>query len=798
MKSVIFKIFFILLLTPCIATAQVSVRFDPAEIPSGTLEPLDTFTASLQIQSAPENLRAIALAVRVDPIGALLVSNITKTLGTYDIYEVGATSDRIVWFNNAGLAAPFNLVDVEFEVPTNTITDSAKIIINVLQIIGMGSVDNPLSYTIDIPTITMDYTEPTPVPTPTDPEPTATAVITPYGSGDDSALFTVGGGCGALGSSGLLRIPAFLLLLFVPATLLFLIIRKYKYKKLIVFIIGFSFLISVKTYALTYYVDKDDGNCSDTEYSGDPSIPFCTIQTAMSQTLIPGDIIEIRDGGSAYQEGTLIIDFAQNGNGALGIPITLRGASAGNPTINGGSSAPIGIQNQSSYWAIENLTLQNGGPWTSILIPPGGASSAIIGGEQTGFGFIIRNNIFTGTVANPTLGKDVVRMVANFNHTHYYQGYLIENNTFTGLTVSGGVAMISLGGASYSIIRGNTIIHDNADPENTSPWRHISLSDGRGNIIERNFSAGYFRGIPNSANITLRNQSSPAAIVRNNIIYMRAAPLEGSASEDQPMAGIRLLSGSGSVDNKIHNNSIKLDKDGGADARLVAGFYSGNYRCGSDIIDNIVVGGDVTAGGDYRYPYSTADHTIHFDLDYNDTYDNPAPHHPPRFETIGTEDVYRCYLGWWTDAEYSDASQLNCEAAPTETETTNVLDTVDPYNGAGTVYDDTYYTSINGASSALIDTGQIEQSRCTTLTGGSTNCTATMGATGGANPYGNADKFSFCGDAYPPANEPDRVFDMRDIVTLWGSDQALAGQVAKYYVELDTSELPGNCFDDTP
>ena len=793
----IYKIFFLsILLTvlPISLFAQVTVSF--TGVPGGTLNHYQTFTATVQV-SPGNNLRGVSLAFRTEPEGALTIKSVVahSPAPASNIYQVSSSTRRLLWFNSAGSTEnPLILADVTFEVPAVTLAASTKLIINVLQIIAVGST-NPVAHIVNLPTVNVQYTAPTPIPTATVPTPTPTPTHAQYTENAKApALYTVFGGCGEITDNGKSHYQLFVLMFLLVLMFILFFVRKNPKSTLPIIFILIVTISSLKSVsAETYYVDKNDSSCTDGDRTGAVNYdadPFCTIQAIFAKKLLPGDIIEIRDGGSAYQEGTLIIDYPTNGSGVLGIPITLRGAASSVP-INGGTHAAIGIQRTTSYWVIENLTFQNGGPWGSSLVPNG--PSAAIGGEQTGPGIIIRNVSFTGAIADPATGKDVIRLNSEgvpFNSI--YDGHLIEGNTFNNLNFSSeGVAYISISNSSNTIIKGNKVTHTDAN-SGTPANRFINLSGGSGNIIERNFLAANFRGSPSSSGIIIFNQDSPA-IIRNNIIYMKARALESaytSLTDDQPMSGIRLSDGTSSIQNRIHNNSINIDMLATTGLRKVNGIYSGNDLSGSDVINNIFAGGDYAANGQYLPDYSTGG-GVHFRLDYNDTFSNTP--HTPLYDTtdITYPKKYRCYMGWWYD--YTNPTPTNCETFSGSTH--NVTDSANPYVG-GDSYIDTSY-ALNPSSSAYLNTWSTE-SRCTDIKGNVIACDGDAGSSGGANPYGMTTTFSFCGDVWGPSGQPDRIYDLRDIITLWGSDHDLATAVATYLVTLNSSNLTNlhaDCFE---
>lgn len=804
----------LVLFIPSIALSQVSVYFDNFTSGSG-LDPLidtlpvdTTFTAEVWLDSSAGNLQGAHIAIIPDPSALISVDTITSPIAPadYDILKIDdQIQNRLLWFKNGGLATnPLHIADVSFTVIGSTNIPSARIRINVLQILAAGST-NPLTHTVAIPEIDMELREEDPVITPTPtPEATATAIITPYDGDESSALYTVYGGCSLVdGNSPKANVPTGFILLFMG--LITILARRSKPGKslLISFILILLMTFISDLSAETYYVDNTDPDCVST-YSGDPGAPFCNISDAIAQRLIPGDIIEVKAAYDRNESSTLRLDDAINGQGVIGIPIILRGEDTGaTPTAeikNAGSFAVIGIQGEASYWAIENLMISNGGPWTPAYGDQ--AEAAAIAGDDAGKGIIIRNNLFEGTIDDGRY-SDIVR-INSFGSlfSNYSNGHLIENNTFQNYSIGGGYAFVNLQRSSYSIIRGNTIIHNNAS---TSPWRHISIDNGSRNIVERNFSAGSFADDNNSSNISSISQSSPYSIVRNNILYMEADQ-DGSASGLRGMSPIRVIGGGSHV---IHNNSALVDIVGGADERRISGIYAGTHSSTTYAVNNVLVGGEYCAAGIYRFDYSSIN--ANFNIDYNDCYGYTVEDHMPQIIVDGDNTDYACYLGWYYDYPAPDGSgavtQVECEAVDTAGtyNTYNNTDAVDPFTG-GDPYSSASYT-LAGASDAANMTWSTDPI-CTSLTGEPVACDGGAGAYEGANPYGTSTGFTFCGDAYGPSGDPDRVLDLRDVVTLWGSDAALSTAVAQYLVTLNPlvdiedpdnniywgDPLPSGCF----
>ena len=790
--------------------AQVTVEFvNPASDPPGlnpfveTLPPETIFSADIRLNSSVGNLRGVNLAITTDPPGVISVNTITmpSSMGVsdYDIYKTdNITTNRVAWFKSGGHTNDFVVASVSFTAIGSQSVSDVRVIINVLQIIGVADL-TPLLYTAVIPNVDLELLDgPTTTTTTTSILPNVTP--TPFNSNETRALYNVVGGC-SINTPRNDKTGGILIVLLFTCALAVLFMRNKKAKGLFVLLLFIvAMTLSSPAFSATYYVDNNDASCT-TEYSGDAADPFCNLSDVLSTLLIPGDIIEVLSGYDQNEASTLLFDRTINGQGVIGIPITLRGEGAGPPTAtikNSGSFALIGVQRDTNYWTIENLNIQNGGYWT----PTGGepATAASIGADGAGVGLVIRDNVFSGTLPSGEF-NDVIRINSDQSYfSNFSTGHLIENNTFQNYSATSAFAFISVQFSSYSVIRGNHITHTTSA---TSPWRHIAIEGGSRNIIERNFSAGYFADTNEAANISVESQGG--SVVRNNILYMQAAQ-NVSATDLRGMTNIRILRGGS---NRIHNNSGYIDIDGGADDRRIAGIYSGTTSSTSYVTNNIFSGGEYCAAGIYLFDYSSQN--AGFNVDYNDCYGWTDADHMPQYVYVADDDLYyACYMGWYYDYPTPDGSgsadQTECEAVDTAGtyNTYNNTDGVFPYTQTGgNKYAAPYYAVAGGSDAATLTWSTA--TNCSDLDGDSAACDGNAGAYSGVTPYGNTSTFSFCGDVYPNTG-PDKAFDMRDVVYLYDNlaNTTLATQVAQYLVTLNPSEnnattgntdpLPGNCF----
>ncbi|MFH1263866.1 MAG: hypothetical protein V1495_10560 [Pseudomonadota bacterium] len=721
-------------------------------VPIGTLNGYDQFTVSVIADLDLGSLTGAYLEMTVNPSTALHVVSVAQGTASASPFFGAPGTNRIVWANAGGLSGTgHELARVTYAVASPAKASSVTIEPNILEMFGSTgwiiatSTSAPVSVNVPTPVPLVTVTAPTPDPNdPNNP-----------GSGDASTDRT-GAALGGCAAAQNLASTSFFWFLFAGVGLL-LLRRKAS---------GLGGPAWIWGLLLTVW----------TGLAGARTIQISdatSLANLCQNHFVPGDVIVIQPG-TYNLSSTVAITPSTCGSGVLGVPIVLSGGGPGEVILDGGGKAVLGLGEGLSYWIIEKMTLQNGGPWTragSLPVTP----PHLIAGEGVSYGIVIRNNRFTGSIAGTGPGWPVNKSAVYLNGiasaASYNEGFVIEGNTFNNIdftnATADGYSYVNVLSGSYSVIRGNTITHTN---RTTAPYHLIEVDSGGGSLIERNFLYGVLRGNSNSDAVVIRRQST-RSVVRNNIIYVDAGEVSGSPTGWIPVAAIFLGEGSGTK-NLIHNNSIKMVKTGVNAKLLVAHIYSYTWGEGAYVTDNIFEGGDfgVSSAWDSSSCTAPLPAAARIDLQYNFTFGN-AP-----YDTRQGVPEYRCSYSW----------------------TNGLTDTGTAYNGSA--WDQAVSYVLHATPNPAKTGGGTALNRCSTLKPGTAvACTAETGAYGGPDPYGSTSMFTFCGD--PTANnrpdyDQDRRFELNDVLQLSPVNATLAGQVAKYLTSFTRSDLP--CLSQIP
>lgn len=582
--------------------ALATLTFTYQSVPSsGTiLEADDTFTVTVAVNNDGSVIRGMNLRPEIEPSDLAFITNITMLPGPSQSYSDIDTGRLFTYYGAGGTAAgTIQVAQVTFKVTQCPDDTQGTLKINPFSVAVSGGIcgGNPVCEYTNMVEQRFNLTfkkktcapPTTPTPTPVDGVGDGSYETTNFEVNPSSSTGIAG--C-AVGSNTIdSKQGVVIALLYIALTLTLLALRRkpvpLRFKRrarrlLPLLLLG---LWTTVAEARIYHVDNTHPSaCNGATCVGDQNNPFDSIAEAFSGRLFePGDQVLIHDG--TYNE-SVEVTVNNNGNGRLGLPILIRGESNTGTIINGGTSPGLILKFLISYWSVENLQFQNGGPATvspGVTTNPTSLLLYLVGKQIN-----VVDNIFSGTVSGTT-GKSALQLITSSGSNHaptsIQEGHLVKHNQVVNMGLSSlGSAAIDLSNFNYSYAQNNLVSHNNAA---TGPQVAMRVFSGDHAMIERN--ALLNRASPSSIGVGSLAISNPTNMgINNNIILASSAP--GGSGENFMGSILMLGSGSAGSINRVHHNSIIHTTDAPVvgEARRTAILvheYAGNY---SDWVNNIM------------------------------------------------------------------------------------------------------------------------------------------------------------------------------------------------------------------